>query len=210
MNNGIGFSPKEPCLTSCWKVFLHSSHGSDQILSRMRITQRPFSPCPLLFYALGLTKLPPGSPFCSQLFHSTQQSVMSETEDLLSLTSARHSDLRLIAVHLSLRTWVQWLPTARHLTGAAWRARGSPPCLPVQSTETLVGHRFSPTPFIPQHLLLICAIRVGRFQRNQEEESCEPLYVFPRKTCIIYKGRFILQYPILSRAIPRAMFHALM
>ena len=51
-------------------------------------------------------------------------------------------------------------------------------------------------PFIPWHPLLICAICVGRFQRNQEEESCEPLYVFPRgekKTCIIYKGRFILQ-----------------
>ena len=72
LNIGIGFFPKEPRLTSCWKAFLHSSHGPDQILSHMGITQRPLSPCPLLFYALELTKLPPGPLFF--LIYSTASS----------------------------------------------------------------------------------------------------------------------------------------
>ena len=188
LNNGIGFSPKEPCLTSCWKVFLHSSHGSDQILSRMRITQRPFSPCPLLFYALGLTKLPPVPPFCSHLFHSIQQSGMSETEDLLSLTSVRHSDLRLIPVHLSLRT-EDLGSMASHSKTPTWgcvESTGQSSMSACPEHRNFGGTQVLSHPFIPWHPLLICAICVGRFQRNQEEESCEPLYVFPREKNMYY------------------------
>lgn len=75
---------------------------------------------------------------------------ITETEKLLSLASVRPRDVRLYPVH-SPRTWGPWLHTARHPPRAAWRARGSPLCLPAQSTRTLVGCGFSPTPFIPPH-----------------------------------------------------------
>ena len=41
---------------------------------------------------------------------------------------------------------VLWLPTARHLPQATWRAHINPPHLPTQSTSTLAEHEFSPTP----------------------------------------------------------------
>jgi hypothetical protein len=67
---------------------------------------------------------------------------MPETENLLSLASVRPRDLGLP------------LHTARHPPVAMWKVCGSPHAAvllrpPTQSTGTLAGRGFSPTPFIP-------------------------------------------------------------
>ena len=73
---------------------------------------------------------------------------MAETENLLSLASMRPKNLGL------RQAGVPWLPMARHphleLHG---KCAAVLPCLPAQSTRTLAGCGFSPTPFIPPHPL---------------------------------------------------------
>jgi hypothetical protein len=45
----------------------------------------------------------------------------------------------------------QWLNTARCPPRAIWKAWTVLPCLSAQSTGTLAGHGYSPTPLSPQH-----------------------------------------------------------
>jgi hypothetical protein len=50
--------------------------------------------------------------------------------------------------------WGQWLPTARYPPGAAWKACTVLPRLSAQSTRTLAGQGFSPTPLFPPCLAI--------------------------------------------------------
>jgi hypothetical protein len=95
----------------------------------------PLSPCPLLPLSPGLVELSQGP-------HSVLSSSMvssgildSEAGNLVPL------------VHHPLM-WSQWLYTARYPPRAAWKEWSSLLSLPAQSTKTLAGHVFSPTPFI--------------------------------------------------------------
>lgn len=81
---------------------------------------------PLLPSVLGMTKLAPGPPFCSQLFLTPVASCMPKTENQLSLASVRPRDLGLSLVH-SLAGWVQWLPTARQPRGVVKKVCGNTP-----------------------------------------------------------------------------------
>jgi hypothetical protein len=88
-------------------------------------------------------------------------SEMPETENMLSLASVRHRDLGLPPVH-PLAGWVQWLLTARQPPRAAWKGCTAVLThLPAQSTRTLAGCRFSPTPFIPSCPMPYVFLRVS-------------------------------------------------
>jgi hypothetical protein len=63
LTNGIGFFPKEPRLTSCWKAFLHSSHGPDQRFSSA--WESPIAPSPPALSSF----MPWGWPSCLQGLH---------------------------------------------------------------------------------------------------------------------------------------------
>jgi hypothetical protein len=100
-------------------------------LACVRTTQRlplPSSPYPLL---------PSGPHLFSALLRCPAVCGIPEVENLLCRTAPGSP---------SHQAGVQWLPTDRHPPGASWKACRILPCLPAQSTGTLAGHGFSPTP----------------------------------------------------------------
>ena len=119
-------------------------------LTHMGTTQLPLSPCPLFPLVLGMTEPPLATPI---LFSAPPRcpatSGMSETENLLSLASARPNDLDLPLAH-PLAGWVQWLPTARHPPGALWKACSSPPTVGLpRAPELWRVSGFLPLPLFP-------------------------------------------------------------
>jgi hypothetical protein len=134
-------SPNELHLTSHQKIFLHSSHGwtKDSCLSGnhpappLLLPSPPFGP--------GADRAAQGPPFCSQLFRGVQL--------CLGCQRLRTWYLRLPLIHHPL----SWDPVASHSQthppGTMWKAWGSLPHLPAQSTGTLVGCGFSPTCSFP-------------------------------------------------------------
>ena len=117
-------------------------------LAQVGNTQHPLSSCPLLPSAPGMSELPPWlAPICSQLFQSVQRCL---------------GYLRLITCYLGLPYIHPPLPTElgssgfpqpdTH-TGLRGKRALDLPHPPTQSTGTLVGCEFSPTPFIPSHPL---------------------------------------------------------
>ena len=122
---------------------------TDQGLTFVETTQRPLSLCPPLSSDLGLMELPPGSPI---LFSARPRcpavSGMPKTENLLSLASMRPRDLRLPLVHPPAG-WVHSFPQPDTHPGPHGKHAAVLPSLPAQSSGTLVGRKFSPTPFIP-------------------------------------------------------------
>jgi hypothetical protein len=65
-------SPKEPCLTSCLKAFLCSSH---ELTKDSPLWKPPSAPSLFALPSLrtwGWWSCPPGPPFCSQLFLGVQ------------------------------------------------------------------------------------------------------------------------------------------
>jgi hypothetical protein len=123
-------SPNQLSLTSCQKAILYSSHGPDQRLLHMwEPSSALLSPCPLLPSSLGRVS-PQGS-----------YSVLSS-----SIFSVGY---------LSLGTWYLGLPLVQYPPCAvSWATRkvcAVLPHPPTQSTATLVGCGFSPTPLFPPH-----------------------------------------------------------
>ena len=133
-------SPKERGLPSRLKVFLHSSPWPDQGLM---LTWEPLSdslsPCPLLPSAPGMTEPPAGPSFCSQLVMVSSMRCPRLRTWYLELCLVHHPLSDLVASHSQAPTWV------------IWKSAAVLPYMPAQSTGTLAGCVFSPTPFIPTH-----------------------------------------------------------
>jgi hypothetical protein len=148
--------PKELLLSSPWKkTFLSSSHRLDQgLLTLWKPPSVPSLPALSSFRPWGLpSHLRVTSPI---LFPALQRypvvSRVPEAENLFSLASVRPRDLGLL-LGQPLEDWAQWLPTTRHPPKPWGECAAVLPCLPIQSTGTLAGCGFSPTPFVPPHPL---------------------------------------------------------
>ena len=142
-------SPKELCLTSCWKAFLRSSPrpvGAGTAL-------HPLSPCFSLPFSPRDDRAAPGAPILfSALPRCPAVSGMPETENLLSLASARPRDLGLPLFHPPPPPPARWGSVASH---SQTPTRGHVESMWQSSCFHLprAGHGFSPTPFIPPHPL---------------------------------------------------------
>ena len=134
-----GLSPNEPRLTSCQKAILCFSHWPDQGLWPVwEPSSAPSPPALSSFPSRG--QVPPRSPY-SVLSSSAISSV--------GCWRLKTWYLGLPFVHHLL--WGQWSNTARCPPRALWKVCVVLPCLPIQSTGTLEGSGFSPTPLFPPH-----------------------------------------------------------
>ena len=127
MNDGIGF-----LLTLQPRTWTKDSHLCGN---------HPVPPFPLP--SLPFLSRPSATPrplFCSQLLHRIQRGV-PEAENLEPVAAPCPPPA----------VWGQWLNTARHPSGAMWKACTVLLRLPTQITGTLVGCGFSPTPLFPTH-----------------------------------------------------------
>ena len=134
------FSPKEQCLTSCQKAILYSSHRPDQGL--LPVWKPSSVPLPS----------PPFGPGPSAAWGGVYSVLSSSLVSSVGCWRLGTWCLGLPLVHHP-PSWSQWLRTARHPLGAAWKACGRPPA-PTRpehrnSGGTRVLSPLSPTPTAP-------------------------------------------------------------
>ena len=133
-----GLSPNELHLTSHQKAILCSSHRPDQGLSH--VWESSSAPSPPAFSSLHSRRAEccPGAPI---LFLAPPPYPVWDAENLVPGATPCPS----------CAMWGQWLNTARCPPRVMWKVCAILPCPPAQSTGTLAGHRFSPTPLFPPH-----------------------------------------------------------
>jgi hypothetical protein len=97
---------------------------------------------------LGMTEPPPGPPFCSQLFLSVQLHLRCPRLRICYIWPLRGPETSDCPLYTSMGWVHSFLQPDTH-PGPHGKHEAILPCPPTQSIGTLVGHGFSPTPFIP-------------------------------------------------------------